>query len=460
MRNFILFIFLSFFIACNPNATIEENDTFTLSGTIKNVEKVDSIRVRGFNFDEKIAFQDSVFSSELDLNTGFYQVFVGDNRFRMYFDKDAGANMTINADAKDFKNSLSFDGNSKAANSYLQDKAKGVDTLYANVMENLKVGETEFLDRIKTKEEKTLAFLNSSPVAEVFKQSETKNIQYKTVYDINTYIQYHAKYSDEKDYVASDAIKTFINNVNWDSGDDLNTSPNYRSALSDNFSNFIYKDYKEGETDVHARFFEYIGGKQNQDIKNYVVKEFFNYVMSIGDERNDDTYAKLVEISSDDEFKKKMAKKYSKMQSLAAGQNSPTFTNYENHSGGTTSLGDLKGKYVYIDVWATWCGPCKREIPHLKEVEAKYHDKDIEFVSISIDRKKDHETWTNMVKDEELKGVQLFADNDWNSQFVKDYLINGIPRFILLDKEGKIIRADAPRPSNEQLTEIIDGLEL
>jgi hypothetical protein len=99
-----------------------------------------------------------------------------------------------------------------------------------------------------------------------------------------------------------------------------------------------------------------------------------------------------------------------------AGMKSPVFENYENYAGGTTSLEDLKGKYVYIDVWATWCGPCKQEIPSLKEVEKKYHDKNIEFVSISVDNGRGYqadsregafaaakEGWKKMVAEKELR---------------------------------------------------------
>lgn len=139
------------------------------------------------------------------------------------------------------------------------------------------------------------------------------------------------------------------------------------------------------------------------------------------------------------------------------GKPSPTFT-YENHKGGMSSLSDFKGKYVYIDVWATWCGPCLAEIPHLKKVEADYHDKNIVFVSISIDAKKDHEKWKNMVDQKQLGGVQLFADNDWNSKFVTDYGIQGIPRFILIDPNGNVVESDASRPSNPDLRKKLDAL--
>lgn len=136
---------------------------------------------------------------------------------------------------------------------------------------------------------------------------------------------------------------------------------------------------------------------------------------------------------------------------------SPSF-DYENFKGGKTKLEDLRGKYVYIDVWATWCGPCRAEIPHLKEVEKRYHNKNIEFVSISIDTKKDYDKWKKFVAEKELGGVQLFADNDWNSQFIKDFNINGIPRFILIDPKGKIVNANADRPSSAKLVEVLDGL--
>jgi thiol-disulfide isomerase/thioredoxin len=136
---------------------------------------------------------------------------------------------------------------------------------------------------------------------------------------------------------------------------------------------------------------------------------------------------------------------------------SPSF-NYDNYKGGKTKLEDFKGKYVYIDVWATWCGPCRAEIPFLKKIEEKYHGKNIAFVSISIDELKNIEKWKTMVKDKELGGVQVFADNDWNSQFVKDYKISGIPRFILIDPNGNIVKADAERPSAPGLQEELDKL--
>ena len=153
---------------------------------------------------------------------------------------------------------------------------------------------------------------------------------------------------------------------------------------------------------------------------------------------------------------------------LPKGSPSPVFEDYENYDGSTTSLSDLNGKYTYIDVWATWCGPCKAEIPSLKAIEQEYHDKNIQFLSLSIDDDRTHggswdkarEDWKAMIADKELGGIQLFAPKGWQSDFVTAYKINGIPRFILIDPDGNIVTPDAPRPSSPKLKELFNSLSI
>jgi thiol-disulfide isomerase/thioredoxin len=154
-----------------------------------------------------------------------------------------------------------------------------------------------------------------------------------------------------------------------------------------------------------------------------------------------------------------LIKYYEEVQESNKMNNSPSPSfDYVNYAGGKSKLEDFRGKYVYIDVWATWCGPCRQEIPFLKKAEEKYQGKNITFISISIDKLKDQEKWKTMIKEKELGGVQLFADNDWNSKFVQDYKITGIPRFILIDPKGNIVKADAARPSSAELIKELDSL--
>ncbi len=134
------------------------------------------------------------------------------------------------------------------------------------------------------------------------------------------------------------------------------------------------------------------------------------------------------------------------------GQAAIDFT-YPDKDGNEFSLASFKGNLIYVDVWATWCGPCKAEIPSLQKLEADYHDKNIIFMSVSVDT--DKEAWEKMVVEKELGGVQLWADG-W-SQITKDYAIFGIPRFMLFDAEGNVISTDAPRPSDDDIRELLDA---
>ena len=129
---------------------------------------------------------------------------------------------------------------------------------------------------------------------------------------------------------------------------------------------------------------------------------------------------------------------------------------YPDKDGGDVSLSDFVGSVVYIDVWATWCGPCRAEMPFLHELESEYSDKNVTFIGVSVDEEKNRQAWLDMMVDKDMKGVQLFADG-W-SQITKDYAINGIPRFMLFDTEGNVASLDASRPSSDDIRPALDAL--
>ena len=125
---------------------------------------------------------------------------------------------------------------------------------------------------------------------------------------------------------------------------------------------------------------------------------------------------------------------------------------YPNIFSEMISLSSFRGRLVYIDVWATWCGPCIAEIPSLERLHKDYENMDIIFLSVSVDT--DKEAWKKMLTEDQLGGVQLWA-NGW-SQITKSYAIFGIPRFMLVDKSGELISVDAPRPSSNEIRSMID----
>jgi len=166
-------------------------------------------------------------------------------------------------------------------------------------------------------------------------------------------------------------------------------------------------------------------------------------------------YQNYIASAQDEGYVIEVKKQYERMKQLNAGNSSPKFE-YEDVEGKLVSSESFKGNYVYIDLWATWCQPCVAEIPALKELQKAYAGKNIQFLSISTDKKADLEKWRSFVREKELTGTQLIVNKD--SEFYKFYNIATIPRFVLLDKEGKIIDANAKRPSNPVLKEELDKL--
>jgi len=105
---------------------------------------------------------------------------------------------------------------------------------------------------------------------------------------------------------------------------------------------------------------------------------------------------------------------------------------YPDISDKKVSLSDLKGKVVVLDIWATWCGPCKAEEPHWEKLVESFKGKDVAFVGISVDQ--DKKAWDKYVPEKGLKGIQLHAGP--GNDLSKAYQISGIPRYLLIDKRA------------------------
>jgi len=199
-----------------------------------------------------------------------------------------------------------------------------------------------------------------------------------------------------------------------------------------------------------------------QKIKSNSIKDEFLNILSRGirtKSKNDmELYETIKPYITSVEKQKELESKIEKIGKFINGSPAPNFE-YQNQNGEKISLENLKGKYVYLDIWATWCKPCVGEIPNLIKIEEKFKDKNIAFVSISIDSQKDYEKWKKFISDKNMSGIQLIADNAWGSSIIKDYLVTGIPKFILIDPNGILLDTNAPRPSESKLIRILNRLD-
>jgi thiol-disulfide isomerase/thioredoxin len=131
-----------------------------------------------------------------------------------------------------------------------------------------------------------------------------------------------------------------------------------------------------------------------------------------------------------------------------ARPDAPNFT-LESLEGKMVSLSSFKGKVVYIDVWATWCRPCLMEIPYSKKLKERFLGNDsIAFVYISIDNNDNIQGWKDMVAKKEMGGTHLISRGGQEEKLLDRYSIATIPRFIMIDKNGKIAQYNASAPSN------------
>lgn len=210
-----------------------------------------------------------------------------------------------------------------------------------------------------------------------------------------------------------------------------NKSTNYRDL--DYAMSQTVNDTLKGDVVVQA-----IEGIKNQDRKAFkeTMEKYGKYIVTDAQKARTDVVAV-------------------QMAQIKVGDQGMDFE-MEDVNGKKVKFSDLKGKIVLIDVWATWCAPCKTEIPFLKKLEEEFKGTDLEVISISIDKVSDKETWKKMVEKEQLGGIQLFANGD--QELSKYYKIESIPRFMLFDKEGKIISLNAPRPSTPTLKMQIEAL--
>jgi len=151
-------------------------------------------------------------------------------------------------------------------------------------------------------------------------------------------------------------------------------------------------------------------------------------------------------------FVEELHNKVSAATKLSIGNIAPEI-NLADTTGKLVALSSLKGKVVLIDFWASWCGPCKQEMPNMKKIYAKYKDKGFEIYGVSLDKYKN--SWVNYINKDSLNWLQVSDLKYWQSEGAALYDVKAIPYTVLIDKEGKIIakglRGDALETKLEEI---------
>jgi thiol-disulfide isomerase/thioredoxin len=399
---------------------------------------------------------DGTFKLTITSGTGRYLFHNGRGRIDLYLVE--GDDVKIAIDGNKLYSSAKITGNQAGGSEYLIAKPHRYMALREGNEKFYALPEKEYKQRARKLRDDLYGLLDSlKNVPAAFSTEERKELHYNYLYNLASYEGLHQRFGKQPGFKVSAKFLDEVRAIDLSNEADYKTYPAYKKLVPAYYEASIAKLVKQ-DVDRNLAKIKVYATIPNEYIKNDLINSTASTMSMAKD--IDEFYNAFISSSSSASNNSKLKAKYDELKQVVAGKLSPDFTEYENHAGGKTSLSDLRGKYIYIDVWATWCAPCLAELPSLKKIEKQFQGKDIHFLSISIDTEPAYKAWVKMVKDKEMGGIQLLADNAWSSKFISAYGISAIPRFILIDPDGNIVSPNAPRPSDPALITLLNDLKL
>ena len=289
-----------------------------------------------------------------------------------------------------------------------------------------------------------------------FAAKEEKVNRYQQLAIVSEYLLNHRKYTDEE-APAIKELQDLCTAVDLDNATDFNDYPEYQTLVQNIFKWRIYSHKVQYEfDDPWGKILADFKALKSENIKQALAPLIIEGVSpTSATATNEEIIALVKQLVKDNDLLNTLSKHIDLVNKLKAGQPFPALP-------ALTDLNDkevkyeqlpLKGKLLFIDIWATYCPDCRKELPALEALQEDYKTEPITFVSISVDR--DKEAWKAMVKEKKLRGIHLYASPEIKELFKELYDLRSIPRYMLIDEKGNIINANLPMPSDKNLKELI-----
>ena len=289
-----------------------------------------------------------------------------------------------------------------------------------------------------------------------FVAKEEKANRYQQLAIVSEYLLNHRKYTEEE-APAIKELQDLCTAVDLDNATDFNDYPEYQTLVQNIFKWRIYSRKVQYEfDDPWGKILADFKALKSENIKQALAPLIIEGVSpTSATATNEEIIALVKQLVKDNDLLNTLSKHIDLVNKLKAGQPFPALP-------ALTDLNDkevkyeqlpLKGKLLFIDIWATYCPDCRKELPALEALQEDYKVEPITFVSISVDR--DKEAWKTMVKEKKLGGIHLYASPETKELFKELYDLRSIPRYMLIDEKGNIINANLPMPSDKNLKELI-----
>ncbi len=457
-----------------------KND-LTIRGTVTN-PLADSVTFSYTGYEDNwLDFKSHVVSEPLDKNGNFIvmlplphnytliQIQNGEQATEIY--ASPGGKLTMTVDASNFDASLQYEGADAAVANFMAKHMLqyGFTQNFQVEMQQLIVKEpAEFETAINGRVAKELDFLveNSKGLPQSFIEfwnafheyqkyetmlmyPDAHEVMVKRTYDIGEVPKENyevlkkvpAKFDDKFMYI--DIYRTYLYRYHWAqlSAQGVKNETMVKGKEYLLFDKMLELSYK----DMPKESAEYTFAFHFHSITKYIPIARAEYLMTLFKNR----YPKS-------DYTATIERQLNIKRKLAPGAPAIDFT-VTDADGKKIKLSELEGKVVYIDFWASWCGPCLAQFPHTKKIKEHFAGKDVVFVYVSIDE--DEKAWKAAKKKHGLTGLHTRISGGWKAKLADEYGVLGVPSYFLVDKNGNFAVEITPRPSNtEQLIETIEAL--
>ncbi len=292
-----------------------------------------------------------------------------------------------------------------------------------------------------------------------FAAKEEKANRYQQLAIVSEYLLNHRKYTEEETPAIKE-LQDLCTAVDLDNATDFNDYPEYQTLVQNIFKWRIYSHKVQYEfDDPWGKILADFKALKSENIKQALAPLIIEGVSpTSATATNEEIIALVKQLVKDNDLLNTLSKHIDLVNKLKAGQPFPalpTLTDLNDKEVKYEQL-PLKGKLLFIDIWATYCPDCRKELPALEALQEDYKAEPITFVSISVDR--DKEAWKAMVKEKKLGGIHLYASPETKELFKELYDLRSIPRYMLIDEKGNIINANLPMPSDKNLKELITAM--
>ncbi len=394
-----------------------------------------------------------VFEKQLDHDQLVFLT-LGSRRMSLYLGQ--GGTLHMSADMDNWEESLTFTGDYASENKFMLAHNKEVQPRFSqNQTFSLISNGTpeEFLEYIKEMETETMGFLNQhhkeNRLSRQFVDFFKTDLDYSRYSFLINYPAYYTHFNATTPNLSSDYFDFLDDALNF-------TDNHFRvrsfAGFMGEYVQYYLRTYPENLPE-DADNFESQMWVSNNVLKGkaryFTIANAINSALNWGDfKKGEKAFLEFREQNPYQVFTDALQGAYEDALRVAPGNPAPTFT-LNDIEGNPVSLSDFAGKVVYLDFWASWCGPCMREVPYAKELKKEFEGvDDLVFLYISVDD--DPGAWRRTVEAQNIQGVHLNVPG-MRAEVAESYNVKGVPSFFIIDREGVIHDNNPGRPSSGEL---------